>query len=291
MDDLLESVLDQIELREQDRLAWGDTNTGLSLNEFEEICHEVGASHDPKEILAEMVLRVLIWNVPDEFGDEHPAGKIRSRGAQAVHLFKNLRQLFYNNKPITQSSTLVADYRYLRKPRQYPINDRLVSDLVLRLDDKFGSLVSLAVSSLADQYEFLSGFQVRATERVLERGLNPTSKKTAATIICAGTGSGKTSAFYIPSISAIVSSLSEDSECCVKTLAIYPRNELLKDQLNEVLGQVVKLNADINLSRGVTVGALFGDTPHIKDVVYEQNRNGYFAYDYLKCPKAERCVG
>jgi ATP-dependent helicase YprA (DUF1998 family) len=57
------------------------------------------------------------------------------------------------------------------------------------------------------------------------------------TIICAGTGSGKTLAFYWPALIALTRILEQSSARAVRILAIYPRNELLKDQFAEAWQQ------------------------------------------------------
>ena len=77
------------------------------------------------------------------------------------------------------------------------------------------------------------------------------------------TGSGKTLAFYLPALLVSAERLSKEA-AFTKVLSIYPRNELLKDQLTTALGLVIRINAEIRSQRGlrpISVGAYYGDTP------------------------------
>lgn len=63
--------------------------------------------------------------------------------------------------------------------------------------------------------------------------------------LSAGTGTGKTLAFYLPALTFIGSELVAKRKDSVKALAIHPRNELLKDQFIETLRQTRKLNSEL----------------------------------------------
>src|SRR5207253_3607919 len=105
----------------------------------------------------------------------------------------------------------------------------------------------------------LTEFQVRTTERILRlRGHD----RPVGTVISAGTGSGKTLAFYLPAYVTIASRLS--GEYWTKCLALYPRNELLKDQLREALANARRLAPTLVATgrRKLVLGALYGDVPH-----------------------------
>jgi len=108
----------------------------------------------------------------------------------------------------------------------------------------------------------LSGFQVRATQRIL-RSIE--ERLELATIVCAGTGSGKTMAFYLPALASVYRHLltEKPNESWVKVVALYPRTELLKDQLREVMQRIRALRANMpeNERVQVRVGAIYGDTP------------------------------
>ena len=103
-------------------------------------------------------------------------------------------------------------------------------------------------------------FQVDRVDRVIFRALG--EKRTRGVIIGAGTGSGKTLAFYLPAFAALAPGLLQ-SKHQLHTLALYPRNELLRDQLREAVSAALEV-ADVLKKSGlrhIRVGALYGATP------------------------------
>jgi hypothetical protein len=145
-----------------------------------------------------------------------------------------------------------------------------------------------ALATLLDRADFLlSGFQVRATERML-RDLDGTWSR--GSIITVGTGSGKTLAFYLPAL-AHITSLIVTGQHWTKAIAIYPRNELLKDQFSDTYVEARRLDATL-LAQGrrkLTIGAFFGPTPkraesaELKEKGWENAPGGYIC-PYLRCP-------
>jgi len=73
----------------------------------------------------------------------------------------------------------------------------------------------------------LADFQLRATTRILASWPARADRH----VVCAGTGSGKDARVLPAGVAAIADSL--DGANWVRCLAIYPRNELLKDQFTE----------------------------------------------------------
>ena len=105
----------------------------------------------------------------------------------------------------------------------------------------------------------LARFQVDASTEIF-RALG--EKRTRGVIIGAGTGSGKTLAFYLPAFAALAPGLLQGKHQ-VHTLALYPRNELLRDQLREAVSAALEV-ADVLKKSGlrrIRVGALYGATP------------------------------
>src|SRR5262249_24569614 len=107
-----------------------------------------------------------------------------------------------------------------------------------------------------DAGQRLAAFQVAACRRLLaaDRG--------SATIVTAGTGSGKTLAFYLPAFVRAGPEIRK-SEWWTKIVCIYPRQELLKDQLSEAywvsIGAASTLESDGR--RPFVFGSLFGAIP------------------------------
>ena len=108
------------------------------------------------------------------------------------------------------------------------------------------------------KHDLLGGFQVRATRHILTALQGQT---TTATVVGAGTGSGKTNAFYLPAFSYLAGIT--DSSAWTRALAVYPRTELLKDQLDTAFAHACRLDDLWKRSHGrsMTIGALYGSTP------------------------------
>ena len=294
----LSNVLDCIEQKESGLLVWGIVDGFFQSSEladliFPQIDSALASGLD-EFIDAEDVISALVtlkWIVEVECS----SGEIgyRSRMAETVRLLQRLRQLFpkHVRQPNgwQESPTLVADFRFQRRRRQYPRRD-IPQDVVLEKLEKVTSNQSILVAARAltgsvDRQLFFSGFQVRAAERIL-RGIE--KNEALGTIVCAGTGSGKTLAFYLPALASIARHLLlGDKLPWVKTVALYPRSELLKDQLREVIRRTNDLSETI-AGVSIRVGALYGDTP--KDATQLANAKSWrrVGADYI-CPSL-RCI-
>jgi len=227
----------------------------------------------------------------------------RSRMAETVRLSSRLRQLFPKHEGRSgwqQAPTLVADYRFIRRKRRFPKRDLSVAQILEECQGVNCSQTQLQfLSTLCDRSGInfkLAGFQSKATTRILE-GLN--KRYDRGTIVCAGTGSGKTLSFYLSALTHIANLLSQSvtHKYWVKVLAIYPRNELLKDQFSEIYAEARRLD-DLLASkkrRKIMIGAFFGPTPFDCKAV-TNNANGWnrvsggYACEYLRCP-ANECSG
>ena len=276
---LLEKALDRIEEREAKVIVWGIVDAAFGQSELLDLVNplidealEGGLDEfvTAEQVLEDLLERKLITTVPTSDG----LVGYRSRMAETIRLIQRLRQLFPKHSgPIGWQSApaLVADFRFLRRPRRYPARNVTASTATAMISELSGSeALSGAFKALLDSGGpdmLLSGFQVRATQRIL-RAIE--SNLELATIVCAGTGSGKTLAFYLPALTSVARHVlleSQQSESqqskWVKVVALYPRTELLKDQLHEVLSRIRSLrnihpNGD---SLKIKVGALYGDTP------------------------------
>lgn len=272
-------LLEKIEQQEMLSLAWGFADGSLSRPAVLQLAQEVvvpgTAADDPEELLEYLIARCLVLEIDGE--------RIRSRFAESVRLLSRLRQLF-PGKPWFGAPRLVNDFRVDLRRRKYPRRDRSANDLLREHAAVLATtpLRKALWSALSGGLD-LASFQERATLRLLE-GL-PDS----GTIITAGTGSGKTMAFYLPALMRVAESV-QANEHWVKVLAIYPRVELLKDQLSEVFARSRGLDHILRgRTRPISVGALFGSTPNsataseIEDKKWQRNRQG-FVCPWFKCP-------
>ena len=271
----LGATLDHIEEREARLLTWGIVDGAFSQTEIfgiidplieEALERRMEDFLTVDDVLDELLKRKWITEVP--LGDGSTG--YRSRMAETVRLLQRLRQLFPKHAGASgwqRAPGLVADFRFLRRRRRYPKRDISAEDALKEIGEAAASpaLLTAAGALLAPggRAVSLSGFQVRAAQRIL-RAIE--SDSDLSTIVCAGTGSGKTLAFYLPALASVCRHvlLEGKNSGWVKAVALYPRTELLKDQLREVLQRIRALRADLpgGDALRIRIGALYGDTPH-----------------------------
>lgn len=262
-------LLGFLEEREIRLLGWGFYDAAFDAGEVEALIEEEAPEallaawnglrddgHNLAGLLPDMEHEGLLYGCPD--------GGFRTRFAEGVRLIARLRQMF-RASDWAEAKRLVADIKIHLGPRRYPSRDRSVAECWAH----FSSVVSsplqqvvferLATGADGEPLCF-SGFQMRAFAHILGRYGQPGR---SGSIISAGTGSGKTKAFYIPAFLGIAADLTHDTRPFTKVLAVYPRNVLLADQLREALAEAGKIGPLLKSRhlRPVTFGALLGDTP------------------------------
>lgn len=280
-------ALDRIENKESELLAWGDIEIYSSKAEIEASLKESGVSDlYVGEYFKALKNRCYIFDVGAE--------QYRSRMAETVRLQLLSRQWF-SKKNVEDAKPLISDFRFLKRARQYPKRDQHAQSLISKWkqnkllksnDEKL--ILSNLLRNGVDWFQ-LSGFQVRSTERILEKFDKHKSNKnkdSSATIVCAGTGSGKTLSFYLPAMTKLASELLQDQGKRVRILAIYPRKELLKDQFSETYKEARKLDAFLaeNGKRKITIGTFYGDT------LYESYTDDGKVFEPMLCPQ-QGCGG
>lgn len=257
--DLLTRILDRLESLEDPLLCWGVVDGGFSTEELRGVIdqelansQEWGLSSD--DIIDAMTSRALL--VHDS--NVSPA-RWRTRNGETIRLVARLRQYFLDQN--WQSGTnLISDFRYARRPRFYPKRDHVwdtVLDGVDGATDAHRSVIEV-MTQRDGKHDLLGGFQVRATRHILTALHGQT---TTATVVGAGTGSGKTNAFYLPAFSYLAGI--KDASAWTRALAVYPRTELLKDQLDTAFAHARRLDTlwKVSQGRSLTIGALYGSTP------------------------------
>ena len=254
-------ILDDLQLQESRLLSWGMVDGSFTDDELLGVAGRLVESYDvdvdPEAAIDWLEERALLFRLPE------PDGRYRTRVAEGVRLFARLRQVFPNRHWNT-AAELVADFRFATLPRVYPDRCIAVGDAVDQLSRNLGC------SDLQQRiaYQLLGGentlwkladFQVDATARVLAEARR---ERTTATIVCAGTGSGKTLAFYLPAFMHVGDRMG--SEARAQCLAIYPRTELLRDQLRSAVQSVRTIDPLLRERRGrsLSIGALYGAVPN-----------------------------
>jgi ATP-dependent helicase YprA (DUF1998 family) len=185
-----------------------------------------------KQILDNLEQRKLIFRGGGQ--------RYRTRFAETVRALFLLRQRFSVDDWQT-GDRLVGDLRLLLQRRRFPKREVTAGELFAQLAPlELKPIPIAAIQALLQERGgelTLARFQVQSVVRILRNLQNDTDN---AVVIGAGTGAGKTKAFYIPALAAIAGELSAAN--WVQALAIYPRKELLKDQLRETFTEARKLD-------------------------------------------------
>ncbi|GIF63919.1 hypothetical protein Ais01nite_19540 [Asanoa ishikariensis] len=292
-------ILDDLENLELPLLTWGITSGVISRDELMTVIdHHLDKRGAPDlssdEVMDELVDRGLVLEVPQSSPRSY-----RTRLGEAVRLTASLRQIFppRGDQRVgrwwERSARLVADYRLHVNRRRYPARDIPTADVLARLSSAGHAGLDARQSAVVEALlggRKLAGFQVAASVTIRE---NLTAGAARAVIVGAGTGSGKTLSFYLPALLAMTDH-AHAGGTGVHTLALYPRNELLRDQLREAVGNTAVINKAQNShgSRTLRIGVLYGDTVYsatdrrlIRPGDGAWRRQGTNAVcPYLKCP-------
>lgn len=268
----LPELLSRLEDLELHLLSWGVVDGHLSRGDVDSaIDDQLNADvkrdpllvvPSPEEYLEHLVDAGLLHEIPG-------TDRYRTRLAETLRLLRTLRQLLPpgdESKPgwWRHSSTLVSDYRLRVSPRRHPARRIAVDDVIVTLSDagQLSDLRGNVVRKMVGSGK-LAQFQVDATRSILEALAHP---RPAAIIITAGTGSGKTRAFYLPALMDIAASVGE-KRAGPHTLALYPRNELLRDQAREAVRVIESIGPLAGTgSRPGRIAMLYGNTPYNKDL-------------------------
>ncbi|MFB8403874.1 protein DpdJ [Streptomyces sp. NPDC055912] len=306
-------LLNHLEDRELPLLAWGVTEAALSKAEVIETIDSLLHSHQaaPTEmsvdaVLEEFLLLALLFEVPVPVTSPP---RYRTRLAESLRLTTGLRQLFARGGWAQEEQPgwwqrqrrLVADYRLHVAERRYPRRDIPASDALRDLAQlpHWGE-VQQRVAEAQLKGRKLARFQLDATCSVFA-SLSAESSK--GIIVGAGTGSGKTLSFYLPAFAAMAEHARPGVAKRIHTMALYPRKELLRDQLRESIRSVDAVEPALHESkrRPIRVGALYGDTPwNARDRRLEPNSGLVTAWKrtshgvvcpYLPCPTPDCGTG
>ena len=216
----------------------------------------------PADVLDEMLEALLVVETPE--------GGFRSRMAETMRLLATLRQSFANRQLVggpapgpwtSDSCTGPAAGRDVTCPPAISCPGW----------PRASPRLPTASRSRLVPPE-LSGFQERATGEILAAIRSGTDR---GVMVTAGTGSGKSLAFYLPAFCAIGESIADDPAHGVRSLAIYPRNELLKDQFSALLRQARELQQASATGRPIVIGTWFGATPYSAQSVSQGQADGW----------------
>lgn len=252
-------ALDAIEDAETKHIVWSLVDEAWRRDDLIAIIKVACPADDPSAVFHKLLDENMIGEIPRSAPPLY-----RSRMAETVRLFTNLRQQF-PGKSWRSAPSLVADYRFRHQPRRFPLRDVDPVE-TLRI---LGELPSVGPKRLEQVRHIvgtrhLSRFQIEATAKVIEA---VAARSDRGVVVGAGTGSGKTLAFYLPALSLLADGPRDGD--ATRVLAIYPRNELLKDQLASALDEVRSLRAAGGPQ--LRIGAYFGPTPGSADWIHDRS--------------------
>lgn len=243
-DEVLRAVLDGVERRELPLLSWGVSDGSLTESELEGLVDEFAPGEDIDTVVDALIDRGLLYatGVIEQ--------RFRSRMAETVRLAARLRQWFHG-KSWTTAPSLVSDLRFLSRPRTVPRREIGPTELdaTLQAGGAVWSAMHRDVMVSLLGRRSVSAFQARAMLRLSQPHSGP-----RGTVIAAGTGSGKTLAFYLPALTQLAATPAATS--VPRIIAIYPRIELLRDQLRNLLVTCRAMG-----EAAPNVGVLYGDVP------------------------------
>jgi ATP-dependent Lhr-like helicase len=295
--ELTADALTAIEDLELPLLSWGVTTAAISQDELAsaltaaaDLWTERGNGFvEPDDLLDHFIDRGYVLAVPGT-----SPRRYRTRLAEALRLAANLRQLFPPSN-LSQPSAgwwrsgrpLVADYRLHVSARKVPRRDVEPLELLGQLRDVPGWQKvqdDVAQAFIGDRR--LSRFQVQSGLAINEVAGSSDSR---GVVIGAGTGAGKTLAFYLPAFAHLAGQLQAET-ASVSILGLYPRKELLRDQVREAIVAARQVESVLRSHdrRPIRIGALYGDTPHSADG-RGWEANGYLATTWPSLGSGRRC--
>lgn len=284
MDDNLLKFMDYLEVIDTGYLNWGLVDYSYSEDEIKELIEDCFNYHidDLDGFINQLTTQNLLYSFYDDNSKRY-----RTRLSETVRLISHLKQLF-PNRDWRSASNLVADFRFLRRPRKFPRRDKPLSEIFKQFKN-LSNLQKTFIETVMGEKK-ASQFQLNAFQSISDHN------KHAGVVIGANTGSGKTLAFYLPVLVRIIGQKELEKgfpSHQTKCISLYPRTELLRDQISEVI-RLTKIANGILLKNNlkpISSAALFSGTPLNTTPVnlqqkFQSSRNGYII-PFVYCNECE----
>lgn len=258
---LADDLLTFIEQREAEQIAYGVYDVTMTGAEVLASYHPIdtqrppladreGDLHAALRWLAEEALIICFGAEPD------PAAWVfRSRIAETVRLLSKLRQRLppryageQQRQRISKAKRLTGDVTFHVAPRRVPRRRRTSDDYLAVLDGsaehaRCARLLRTAIARHLSKLRTISQFQEDALREVLQAiELSPARGAERGVVVTAGTGAGKTYAFFLPVLARIILERCLRGRVGVKAICIYPRVALSENQLTDFVEAICYVN-------------------------------------------------
>lgn len=260
---LADDLLTFIEQREAEQIAYGVYDVTLTGAEviagFRPLSVTLGPADD-RATLARAALEQLAERLDILRLDEDPAAPpeawmLRSRIAELVRLIALVRQRIVwqpgskGAHRLSTSKRLVADTTLTVMARLVPRRDlsaRAMLDEVLASSAErrqVAELLAAVIDQALPKLRRISGFQQRACAAILKAvELDERGAGLRGVVVTAGTGAGKTYAFFLPLLAKALLERCLRGQVGVKAICIYPRVALSENQLADFIEVLFFLN-------------------------------------------------
>jgi hypothetical protein len=260
---LADDVLTFVEQREAEQIAYGVydvTMTGAEvIAGFRPLSVELPPDADrgalARDALVRLGERLDILRLDDDPAAPPEAWFIRSRIAEMVRLIALVRQrvVWQPNNPgshrLSTSKRLVADTTLtvmsrLVPQRDQPSRDILTAELASTADRRqIAALLAQVIDQSLRKLQKMSGFQRRAFEAILRAAeTDERGGGLRGVVVTAGTGAGKTYAFFLPVLVRALLERCLRGQVGVKAICVYPRVALSENQLADFIEVLFHLN-------------------------------------------------
>ena len=158
----LHAALDVLEGREAELLVWGDTEGAFTKADILSLFTHHFPCENGGTLMEDLIEATMLFSIPNTQGMQ----LYRTRMAESVHLFRHQRQWF-RGQQLSRTRTLVADYRFIRRPRSYPARIHPAEEVLSQWGDVewMNDTKRQALRALIGDF-FIAGFQSRATARI-----------------------------------------------------------------------------------------------------------------------------
>ncbi len=260
---LADDVLTFIEQREAEQIAYGVYNVTMTgaevITDFRPLSVTLSPDKDRNALLHAALLRLGerldILRLDENPNSPPEAWVLRSRIAEMVRLINLVRQRIVwqpgmkGAHRLSTSKRLVADTTLTVMSRLVPRRDQpscdILTDALTSSDERrqVAALLVEVIGRALPKLQQMSGFQRRAFEAILKAvELDERGGGFRGVVVTAGTGAGKTYAFFLPVLVRAILERCLRGKVGVKAICIYPRVALSENQLADFIEVLFHLN-------------------------------------------------